>query len=490
MGRSRAAANDDDDDVGSGGVTRDDVDDAHAEATTTTTTTTTTTDENGDLKPPSTPSTVGRVRHGTATVNRPPLRFGKATCVASALLTLAFLALEGGRRRRRAMLVEGFDPDEELLKHSARVLKAAEQMYQENPSERNRRHVDAAMDETRRLSGRLRQRKEAEARAEAWKERVRVKRAGEARTSMASAAAVDDDKKPPLAGSSAKWMSADARLRELLEERVAERSIAKEEEEEEEKEDRDDEEEAMKSVIDDVPHVEVVSEAALEETKEEPRMKDTPSEEYPPELVEAMKRMEADIATGKFSEEALFEKYKDVLDKFGEEFDPEDDEDEDEHPQLLDPYWWRNSRALHLITITRDADSVTQLFALQMVPDSIPARARPADKYHVVAFESRSDAEKFCFLMQSKRSDPELDEDLRGLVSMKGIGPKELQRVADDVDYGVTVVGAGRIDLSPNRSHVDVLNHVVHIGGEAYLWEFARQVKRDFDDEVAREEDK
>lgn len=441
------------------------------------TTTVTTEEERSDLKPPmsssSSSSSSGRVRHGTATVNRPPLRFGKATCVASALLTLAFLALEGGRRRRRAMLVEGFDPDEELLKHSARVLKMAEQMYQENPSERNRRHVDAAMDETRRLSGRLRQRKDAEARAEAWKERVRVRKAGEAGASTA-----DDDKKPPLAGSSAKWVSADARLRELLEERVAERSIAREEEEEE-----------------DVPHVEVVSEEEAapvveeEETKEESRMtKDTPSEEYPPELVEAMKRMEADIATGKFSEEALFEKYKDVLDKFGEEFDPEDDGDEDEHPQLLDPYWWRNSRALHLITITRDADSVTQLFALQMVPDSIPERARPEDKYHVVAFESRSDAENFCFLMQSKRGDPDLDEDLRGLVSMKGIGPKELQRVADDVDYGVTVVGAGRIDLSPNRSHVDVLNHVVHIGGEAYLWEFARRVKRDFDDEVEREE--
>ena len=447
------------------------------------TTTVMTEEERSDLKPPSTSSSSssGRVRHGTATVKRPPLRFGKATCVASALLTLAFLALEGGRRRRRAMLVEGFDPDEELLKHSARVLKMAEQMYQENPSERNRRHMDAAMDETRRLSGRLRQRKDAEARAEAWKERVRVRKAGEA-----GEATADDDKKPPLAGSSAKWVSADARLRELLEERVAERSIAREEEE-------------------DVHHVEVVSEAAAapvveeeeeeeegeedEETKEEPRTtKDTPSEEYPPELVEAMKRMEADIATGKFSEEALFEKYKDVLDKFGEEFDPEDDGDEDEHPQLLDPYWWRNSRALHLITITRDADSVTQLFALQMVPDSIPERARPEDKYHVVAFESRSDAENFCFLMQSKRGDPDLDEDLRGLVSMKGIGPKELQRVADDVDYGVTVVGAGRIDLSPNRSHVDVLNHVVHIGGEAYLWEFARRVKRDFDDEVEREE--
>lgn len=445
-------------------------------------TTPTPTEEEGrsDLKPPSSSaassSSSGRVRHGTATVNRPPLRFGKATCVASALLTLAFLTLEGGRRRRRAMLEEGFDPDEELLKHSARVLKMTEQMYQENPSERNRRHMDAAMDETRRLSGRLRQRKDAEARAEAWKERVRVRKAGEAGASIA-----DDDKKPPLAGSSAKWVSADARLRELLEERVADRSIAREEEE-------------------DVPHVEVVSEEAAavvveegegeeDETKEESRTtKDTPSEEYPPELVEAMKRMEADIATGKFSEEALFEKYKDVLDKFGEEFDPEDDGDEDEHPQLLDPYWWRNSRALHLITITRDADSVTQLFALQMVPDSIPERARPEDRYHVVAFESRSDAENFCFLMQSKRGDPDLDEDLRGLVSMKGIGPKELQQVADDVDYGVTVIGAGRIDLSPNRSHVDVLNHVVHIGGEAYLWEFAQRVKRDFDDEVEREE--
>lgn len=463
-----------------GSVVKTDVD-ADAKASSLTlgnedaTTTVTTEEERSDLKPPSTSSSSssGRVRHGTATVKRPPLRFGKATCVASALLTLAFLALEGGRRRRRAMLVEGFDPDEELLKHSARVLKMAEQMYQENPSERNRRHMDAAMDETRRLSGRLRQRKDAEARAEAWKERVRVRKAGEA-----GEATADDDKKPPLAGSSAKWVSADARLRELLEERVAERSIAREED-----------------VVEDVPHVEVVSEEAAppvveeEETKQEPRTtKDTPSEEYPPELVEAMKRMEADIATGKFSEEALFEKYKDVLDKFGEEFDPEDDGDEDEHPQLLDPYWWRNSRALHLITITRDADSVTQLFALQMVPDSIPERARPEDKYHVVAFESRSDAENFCFLMQSKRGDPDLDEDLRGLVSMKGIGPKELQRVADDVDYGVTVVGAGRIDLSPNRSHVDVLNHVVHIGGEAYLWEFVRRVKRDFDDEVEREE--
>lgn len=446
------------------------------DATAVTTVTTPTEEERSDLQPPSSSSSSGRVRHGTATVNRPPLRFGKATCVASALLTLAFLALEGGRRRRQAMLVEGFDPDEELLKHSARVLKMAEQMYQENPSERNRRHMDAAMEETRRLSGQLRQRKDAEARAEAWKERVRVRKAGEA------GATADDDKKPPLAGSSAKWVSADARLRELLEERVAERSIAREED-----------------VVEDVPHVEVVSEAAaspiveeeeeVEETKEESRTtKDTSSEEYPPELVEAMKRMEADIATGKFSEEALFEKYKDVLDKFGEEFDPEDDGDADEHPQLLDPYWWRNSRALHLITITRDADSVTQLFALQMVPDSIPERARPDDKYHVVAFESRSDAENFCFLMQSKRGDPDLDEDLRGLVSIKGIGPKELQRVADDVDYGVTVVGAGRIDLSPNRSHVDVLNHVVHIGGEAYLWDFARQVKRDFDDEVKREE--
>jgi hypothetical protein len=210
-----------------------------------------------------------------------------------------------------------------------------------------------------------------------------------------------------------------------------------------------------------------------------------------------MERMEADIATGTFTEEALFEKYKDVLDAFGEEFEPMKttpkdmdggDEDEDVHPQLLDPYWWREARALHLITVTRSADRAPEMFTMQMVPDNIPARARPDDKYHIVAFESRRDAEKFCFLMQSKRAedaDALFATEMRGVIGMKGIGPRELQKLADEVSYGVTVIGDGRIDLSPHRSHLDVLNHVVHIGGEAYLWEFARQVKRNFDSAAA-----
>jgi len=208
------------------------------------------------------------------------------------------------------------------------------------------------------------------------------------------------------------------------------------------------------------------------------------SEEYPPELVEAMRRMEADVASGTFTEEALYAKYKDVLDAFGEEFEPTsvvDDDEEDAHPQLLDPWWWRNARALFLVVVAPAPGEPTEVFAMQMVPDNIPERARPEDRYHVVAFEDRRDAENFCYLMQSQRPREETVEELRVVLSMRAVGPKELQKIADDIDYGVTVVGAGRVDLSPHRPCVDVLNHIAHIGGEAYLWTFARRVKSEFD---------
>jgi len=232
-----------------------------------------------------------------------------------------------------------------------------------------------------------------------------------------------------------------------------------------------------------------IDERATEQDEEDARTaRGEGAEEYPPELVEAMRRMEADIASGGFTEEAILEKYAHVLDTFGEEFAPveadalTEDEDE-EHPQLLDPYWWRQARALNLITVSQSSERETRFFSMQMVPDNIPERARPRDRFHIVAFESKEDAEKFCFFMQSKREEADLDDELRGFVSTSGVGPKELQKMADDADYGVTVVGAGRVDLSPNRSHIDVLNHITHIGGEVYLWEFARQVKRDFDAE-------
>lgn len=57
--------------------------------------------------------------------------------------------------------------------------------------------------------------------------------------------------------------------------------------------------------------------------------------EYLFEFVEAMKRMEADIASGAFSEEAFLEKYVDVLDIFGEEFDFVNIDDDDDKGEYL-----------------------------------------------------------------------------------------------------------------------------------------------------------
>ena len=382
-------------------------------------------------------------------------------------VTFATLALEGERRRRALDADPDRDPDREVLEAAREVMELAIDLARGAPSERNVKRAEAAVEEVRKIEGRARARAEARRRAEEWKERVRVK-GGERDDVVDEGEKIENElaarrrareareKKPPIAGASARWTPADEYLNGLLKKESVDHPI---------------------------------DERATEQDEEDARTaRGEGAEEYPPELVEAMRRMEADIASGGFTEEAILEKYADVLDTFGEEFAPveadalTEDEDE-EHPQLLDPYWWRQARALNLITVSQSSERETRFFSMQMVPDNIPERARPRDRFHIVAFESKEDAEKFCFFMQSKREEADLDDELRGFVSTSGVGPKELQKMADDADYGVTVIGAGRVDLSPNRSHIDVLNHITHIGGEVYLWEFARQVKRDFDAE-------
>ncbi len=397
------------------------------------------------------------------------------SCVAVAS-ACAVAALEIDRRKRIEARERGIDPDADTHAALTELVRVAEELFQRAPSEKNATKVNEARAALRDVERRQRERDEAVRRAEEWKSRVRVKESendddrsfaaigGDAREEGLRVEAIlsakrrereAEAKKPPLAGSSMEWMKADDYLNRVLE-----------------KESTD--------------HVEE------EDIASTPKVVDGETfEEYPEELVEAMRRMEADIATGTYNEEALYEKYKDVLDAFGEEFEPttevDDDGDENEHPQLLDPWWWRKARALFLIIVTPSPNAPEEFFAMQMVPDNIPERARPEDKYHLVAFEDRRDAENFCFLMQSQRPRGEMDVELKGIVSMKPVGPKELQQLADSVDYGVTVVGGGRVDLSPNRLYVDVLNHIAHIGGEAYLWTFARDVKRDFDN--AQEDD-
>ena len=416
----------------------------------------------------------GAIDGGTSTRDASAMEISVAAACAAAIsaATLSVFALEGARRKRAADRAAGRDPDEEVLRAAIEVAELAESMARRWPSEKTMKRAKAARAEATEIRRRRDARRDAAKRAEEWKERVRVKggEREEASDGDAERARLDAEaaararakeareKKAPIPGASAQWTPADEYLNAILRK------------------------ESVAHPVDDADVVQNADNEAPPRTN----ARDAREPEYPPELVEAMKRMEADIASGAFSEEALLEKYADVLDTFGEEFDPvniDDDDEKGEHPQLLDPYWWRDARALHLIMITPMGSRDTRLFAMQMVPDNIPPRARPEDKFHVVAFENKSDAEKFCFFMQSKREDEDLDDELRGLVTMTGIGPKELQKVADDAGYGVTVVGAGRVDLSANRPHVDVLNHITHIGGEVYLWEFARKVKRDFDAE-------
>ena len=62
------------------------------------------------------------------------------------------------------------------------------------------------------------------------------------------------------------------------------------------------------------------------------------------------------------------------------------------------------------------------------------------------------------------------------------VATKTLEAMADERAYGVTVVGAGRIDLGPNRIDVEVLQEIREIGGEQYLWEFARFTKDELEE--------
>ena len=92
---------------------------------------------------------------------------------------------------------------------------------------------------------------------------------------------------------------------------------------------------------------------------------------------------------------------------------------------------------------------------------------------HAVAFESKEDAERFCWFMRTTA--PEGSKE--GVCTTRPMPPKTLEAMADERAYGVTVVGAGRIDLGPHRIDVELLQDIREIGGEQYLWEFARFTK-------------
>ncbi len=188
--------------------------------------------------------------------------------------------------------------------------------------------------------------------------------------------------------------------------------------------------------------------------------------------------------------EELDAKCQEIIDRYGlgereftenEMYDPRTDPKmAPTHYSQENPFYWRTLRAVHPIFEADPASKTMGVMTMMMTPPGLPAylpgNKKPADRLHAIAFERREDAERFCWYMRSTRVDGE------GVCTTQPMPPATLEEVANETSYGVTVVGAGRVDLSPSRSDVDILAEIREIGGEQYLWEFARYTRDELEE--------
>ena len=89
-----------------------------------------------------------------------------------------------------------------------------------------------------------------------------------------------------------------------------------------------------------------------------------------------------------------------------EKYDPRlDPEVRDAHPSAVNPYYWRELKAVHVIFEASPATRTTSVMTMMMthpgLPAYLPGGKRPEPRDHAVAFESRADAERFVWLMRS-----------------------------------------------------------------------------------------
>ena len=182
------------------------------------------------------------------------------------------------------------------------------------------------------------------------------------------------------------------------------------------------------------------------------------------------------------SAEELDAKCQEIIDRYGlgeREFTKNETYDPGTDPKMApthysqeNPFYWRTLRAVHPIFEADPAAKTMGVMTMMMTPPGLPAylpgNKKPADRLHAIAFERREDAERFCWYMRSTRVDGE------GVCTTQPMPPATLEEMATETSYGVTVVGGGRVDLSPSRSDVEILAEIREIGGEQYLWEFAR----------------
>ena len=190
------------------------------------------------------------------------------------------------------------------------------------------------------------------------------------------------------------------------------------------------------------------------------------------------------------SAEELDAKCQEIIDRYGlgereftenEMYDPRTDPKmAPTHYSQENPFYWRTLRAVHPIFEADPASKTMGVMTMMMTPPGLPAylpgNKKPAERLHAIAFERREDAERFCWYMRSTRVDGE------GVCTTQPMPPATLEEVANETSYGVTVVGAGRVDLSPSRSDVDILADIREIGGEQYLWEFARYTRDELEE--------
>ena len=190
------------------------------------------------------------------------------------------------------------------------------------------------------------------------------------------------------------------------------------------------------------------------------------------------------------SAEELDAKCMEVIEKYGlaekrftedEMYDPRNDPDAlARHPSEEDPFYWRKLKVVHPVFEARPETETTSILTMMMthpgLPAYLPGNRKPEDKNHAVAFESREDAERFVWLMRSTRRADE------GICTTRPMPPKTLEEMSEESGLGVTVVGAGRVALDPGRSDLEVLAKIREIGGEQYLWEFARFTQRELEE--------
>ena len=189
------------------------------------------------------------------------------------------------------------------------------------------------------------------------------------------------------------------------------------------------------------------------------------------------------LADGKFTKDELYDPRDDVSSSSGSgsgSLKPR-------HVSEDDPFYWRKLRAVFPIFEADPATRDTRIMTMVMTHPGLPAylpnpngegKVKPEPKAHAVAFESREDAERFVWFMRSTRG-PESSE---GICTTQAMPPSLIQKTADAEGLGVTVIGSGRVDLSPGRRDADVLGDMREIGGEQSLWEFAQWTRRELEE--------